>query len=475
MVTSSASGSVEDGDPAPSPPGSGMKSFVQALADAPNPEQIHKVALLGLSEPVAAYQAVLKGYFEFSNVLGLWLHGDNGTPENATFPTFAAWAAESIHPEVVRRRAKPDEPDPRPPFEFRRPLRGLYRSAAQFVLGDDDVVARNLAHGAASVYEEVCTVLRAMLQSTLEPEELPPHKQDPHYSPIDWDQLWDLCTARLEQIGKEVNERRHSSDMSEEIDSGAVLVLQAAVRPYFEVLQEGLSEWATGDDPRLRKRRAELILLGNLRFEAYVQTRVQPVLERNLAYVPDAVRAMVWSRLLGQDSLMARVGRRVFEASERTGAVVDEAFEIAATRRLYSAVIGGEELGFGRDLPLPPAANLALRDRQPEGDRKRYGLGYFFPYDLQTVDDAATWSCWHRYDRSAGHGSRTAVDNWLRYGERLNYVANLFRSRQQLSALYDRPRSMRSAIPPSAGGLGRVDNLSDATRERLANVSGGRQ
>jgi hypothetical protein len=34
---------------------------------------------------------------------------------------------------------------------------------------------------------------------------------------------------------------------------------------------------------------------------------------------------------------------------------------------------------------------------------------------------------------------------------------------------------MRSAIPPSAGGLGRVDNLSDATRERLANVSGGRQ
>jgi hypothetical protein len=452
-----------------------MKSFVEALAAAPTPEQIHAVGGLGLSNPREAHEAVLKGYFEFSNVLGLWLHGDNGTPENATFPTFAAWAAQTIHPEVVRRRVKADEPDPRSPFEFRRPLRGLYRSAAEFVLGDDDVVARNLARGAASVYEEVCTVLRAMLQSTLEEEELPPHKQDSHYSSIDWDRLWDGCTARLEQIRKEVNERRHSSDMPEEIDSGAVTVLQTAVRPYFDVLEEGLSEWATGDDARLRKRRAELILLGNLRFEAYVQKRVQPVLERNLAYVPDAVRAVIWGRLLGQDSLMARVGRRVFEASDRTGAIVDEAFEIAATRHVYSAVIGSEELRFGRDLPLPPAANLALRDRQPELDRQRYGLGYFFPYDLQTVDDADAWSCWQRYDRSAGHGSRTAVDNWLRYGERLNYVANLFRSRQQVSALYDQPRSMRSAIPPPAGGLARADNLSDATRERLANVLGGRQ
>lgn len=451
-----------------------MKTFAEALNAAPEPADIHAVAALGLTDPVAAYAEVLAGYYEFSNALGLWLHGDKGTPENATFPTFAAWAAQSIHPEVVRRRVKPDEPDPRPPFDLRRPLRGLYRSAADSVLGDDDVVARNLARGAALVFEEVCTVLRAMLQTTLDAK-LPPHKQDPKHSQIAWDRLWDEFTERFKDILKEVNERRQSSDMPEEIDSGAVTVLRDAVRPYFDVLQDGLSDWAPGKDPRLRKRRAELILLGNLRFEAYVQKRVQPVLARNLAYVPDAVRAATWGRLLGQDGLMARVGRRVFEISGRTDAIFDEAFEIAATRHLYSAVIGEEELGFGRDLPLPPAANLALRDRQPEPDRQRYGLGYFFPYDLQTVEDAAAWSCWQRYDRSAGLGASTAVDNWLRYSERLNYVANLFRSRQQVSALYDQPRSMRSAVPPPAGGLGRVDSLSDATRERLAKVLGGRQ
>lgn len=450
-----------------------MKSFGDALRSAPTPEEIRRVAKLALTEPARAHEAVLAGYFEFSNVLGLWLHGDNGTPENATFPTFAAWAAETIHPEVVRRRVEPGKPDPRPPFGFRRPLRSLYRSAAEFVLGDDDVIARNLVRGGGLIYEEICTALRAMLEITL--EGLPPLEQVPDHPPVDWDGLWEACTERLIQLSNEVNQRRQSSDSSEEIGPGDVTVLHAAVRPYFDVLQEGLSQWTTGDDPRHRKRRAELILLGNLRLEAYVQTRVQPVLERNLAYVPDAVRAMIGSRLLGHDSFMARVGRRVYEASAAAGEMVDEAFEIAATRHVYSVVVGDEELGFGRDLPLPPAANPALSDRQPEPDRQRYGHGYFFPYDLQTVDDAATWSTWQRYDRSAGHGSRTAVDNWLRYGERLNFVANLFRSRQQLSALYDEPRSMRSAIPSPAGGLGRVDNLSDATRERLAKVLGGRR
>src|SRR5262245_7191409 len=191
-----------------------MKSFEAALNAAPDPVEIHEIAALGLTDPVAAYAAVLAGYFEFSNALGLWLHGDIGTPENATFPTFAAWAAQSIHPEVVRRRVKPDEPDPRPPFDFRRPLRGLYRSAADSVLGDDDVVARNLARGAALVFEEVCTVLRAMLQTTVK-RKLPPHKQDPNYSEIAWDRLWDRFTAQFKKILIEVNERRRSSDMPE--------------------------------------------------------------------------------------------------------------------------------------------------------------------------------------------------------------------------------------------------------------------
>jgi hypothetical protein len=43
-----------------------------------------------------------------------------------------------------------------------------------------------------------------------------------------------------------------------------------------------------------------------------------------------------------------------------------------------------------------------------------------------------------------GEGARTAVDNWLRYGERMSFLVNLFRSRQQVSALYDPPRSTPS-------------------------------
>jgi hypothetical protein len=463
-----------------------MKPFDEALSNVPTSQQIHDVAECALSKPAEAHEAMLRGYFAFSNVLGRLLHGDNGIPENATFPTFAAWAAETLHPEVVRRVESAKRP-----FGFPRPLRSIYRQAAGLVLGDDEVIARNLAQGEAVIYEEICLAIRAVLEPTLrrlstcdqddddqdnnQDDNNQDDDQDDDYASLDWDDLWKACTKELVEISNEVNTRRERSGHAEAIGAGDVAVLQRAMRPYFDVLQEQLSHWNTGLDAFRRKRRAELILLGNIRLEAYVQTRIQPVFERNLAYVPDAIRAMLGNRLLARSRLTARLARGVYEASGTTAEIFDEAFEIAATRYVYFVVIGNEELGLGRDLPLPPPANPVLRDSQPEPDRQRYGAGNFFPYDLQTVADRNTWSAWQRYDRSAGQGTRTAVDNWLRYEERLNYLANLFRSRQQLTALYDQPRSLRQAVPPPAGSLGSVAaDLSDATLDRLARVMGGR-
>ena len=445
-----------------------MKPFDGALTDLPTSQQIHDVAESALSKPTEAHEAMLRGYFAFSNVLGRLLHGDNGIPENATFPTFAAWSAETLHPEVVRRVESAKRP-----FGFPRPLRSVYRQAAGLVLGDDEVIARNLARGEAAIYEEICLAIRAVLEPTL--HVLSTLDQDADYSSVDWERLWQACTKELVASWKEINDLRQQSGHAEAIGAGDVTVLQRAMRPYFDVLRERLSHWNTGLHAFRRKRRAELILLGNIRLEAYVQTRVQPVFERNLAYVPDAIRAILGNRLLGRRTLTAGLVRGVYEASGTAAEIFDEAFEIAATRYVYFVVIGGEELGLGRDLPLPPPANPMLRDSQPAADRQRYGAGYFFPYDLQTVADRDTWSAWQRYDRSAGQGRRTAVDNWLRHGERLNFLANLFRSRQQLTALYDQPRSLRQAVTPPAGPLGSVAaDLSDATLDRLARVMGGR-
>ena len=79
----------------------------------------------------------------------------------------------------------------------------------------------------------------------------------------------------------------------------------------------------------------------------------------------------------------------------------------------------------------------------PEVDRNRYRTASFFPDDLSDLQHGPTWAEWQLYDRSSGQGGRTAVNNWLRYSERMNFIGNVFRSRQQLTGLYHTPESRR--------------------------------
>ena len=151
--------------------------------------------------------------------------------------------------------------------------------------------------------------------------------------------------------------------------------------------------------------------------------------------------------------------------------MADEAYQIAATRYVYSMLVGREELRFGVDVPLPPPAHPLLRDDQVEEDRKRYTDGDFFPVALQVIDEPELWATWQQYDRSVGQGMRTAVDNWLRYPERLNFIVNVFRSRQQLADLYDRRFVGPSTISPPPVELGRAAGaLSKETEERLRRI-----
>jgi hypothetical protein len=412
-------------------------------------KKLQSAAELAESDAAAANLAILQGYFGLSNSLGRFLHGDDGVVENATFPTFAAWSAVSLRADVVGRA------DRKKGFaEPRRLGHRVYRRLAEEWLGRGDLIARNIARGEGTIYEEIGSALQILLDLD---------RADDSYTP----ELWDVYTDRLKHVSKDLNRNRHSRGQPETVAEGDVAKLQYAVKPYFKLLSEGLSRRdlkAAG-----KKRRAELILQANVRLVAYEQRRLQPVLERNFAYVPDALRAKFGILLTRPRPLISAL-RRAQEPARTATAMFDEAFEIAATRHVFSAVVGGEELKFGRDLPFPPPANSFLRDRQPESDKQRYSSGSFFPDDLQTLEDRGVFAAWQQYDRSSGEGHRTAVHSWLRYGERLNFIVNMFRSRQQLTALYDTRWFAPSAVPAPLG----TDShrLSDATKKRLADSFG---
>ena len=246
-------------------------------------------------DPAKANELIRDGYYRLSVALGRFLHGDVDDPENANFATFATWSAQSLRPDVT------DDKSERLP---RRRARWLYDQMAHRALTDPLAVARNIALGQAAIYEETGPAVHALLEVTMTAVRVAQDEianavvagdKPPEPEP-DWDEVWKVVCARLiahsEALNRVANQQRLSAP--------DVAVLQDALAPYFEVLKQRLTT-ATEDDDR--KKRAELILLGNLRLVAYEQRRLQPVLERNLGIVPQALRLRLVNRWLGRPTL----------------------------------------------------------------------------------------------------------------------------------------------------------------------------
>ena len=350
-----------------------MDSYEALLREIPELGALQATADLALTDPALANATIMRSYHTLSNAFGRLLHGAGKVPENATFITFAGWAAASLRPEVALDDAGFS------PASLLRPARSAYHWVARDVLGVDRAISRNIARGQGAIFEDIGSAVYKLLRVVL--DALPEFDPDPEVRQRQWRSLWDGYTASLKEMPVYLNPRRNDA---EGLDSADLAVLQRAVLPYFEVLMEGLS--APNVDDGARKRRAELILLANVRILAYEQKRLQPLLERNLAYIPDAVRDLVVHRLLHRDRWDARALRHPVTVSHGATALLVEAFQISATRNFYSMVLGTEEVRFGRDLPLPPAADPRLRDRHSQLDRNRYAAGAFFPHHLNNLD-----------------------------------------------------------------------------------------
>jgi hypothetical protein len=428
------------------------------LAQPAGPDDAGASVSEARDNPGGANKTIRDKYYAYSQLLGEALHAD-GDPENATFPTFAAWSAQSLRVDITAV----DNPVPGAPRDRlppRRAGRWLYDKVAELTLNDNLAIARNIAMGQALIFEEVGPTLESLLQVVAEPLD--------QGSP-DWDKVWTAYKDHLDGASTKLCRLREARTEDENLVDGVnVALLRRAVEPYFAVIRDPVLRQGLTDEDR--KRRAEYILLGNIRLGAYEQKRLQPVLERNLKYLPQALRLRIGTRWLGRETWLTRTAVQLSRRMKPQEELLDEAFQIAATRNVYSMILGNEILRFGVDLPLPPPAHPLLHTDQPKRDTERYAEGNFFPYHLQVIDGPELWAEWEQFDRSAGQGVRTGVDNWLRLPERLNYIVNLFRSRQQLVDLYDSPSSAPVPIRPKPPVLGPVVTLPGVTTDRLTGI-----
>jgi hypothetical protein len=193
--------------------------------------------------------------------------------------------------------------------------------------------------------------------------------------------------------------------------------LQAAFRGYHRTLA------ATGAQVR-----AEGLLLANLRIGLHEQTRLQPeILEALNAPVVDhrAVRERLLEALFPDLSRLAR-GRvplgPLDEAARELTEVVRASVRVAVTEKLTTLALPEETLRLGQDLRGPTPEHLrALIDR-----------------DLVTLLAAVDPSP----DSTAGSGAT----DWASLRQRMHFIADLFRTRQEVASLLDSPFSPEQTI-----------------------------
>ena len=197
---------------------------------------------------------------------------------------------------------------------------------------------------------------------------------------------------------------------------GGQNLLRAAFTHYGEALFE--------QDP---KTKAELILLANDQVGLHEQTRLQPniagALNAPVQLLGDWILQDVKARLPFWWKLRWKLGLVDLTPGELLApfvSVVNRIWREEATRYLMDLPVPGEVLDLGCD--VPPLAGQPM-----------------FPGVLQDPQHPELVALLQQYDRTWNTTVGSGASDWARLEDRMNYIADLFRARQQQPSLYDAP------------------------------------
>jgi hypothetical protein len=217
------------------------------------------------------------------------------------------------------------------------------------------------------------------------------------------------------------------------VEDGGQEMLRLAFNDYFKAAAEGDAI-----------EKARLVLLGNCRIGLHEQTRLQPQIEEAMdAPIDDVLRSHLHASLgtgAGK-GVLQRLVDDVERPLRHLTDVVGDLWERIATRYLMTlALPGGAKLPLGRNIPKDAAA----RD--------------YLPSPLQNITAPGDLVVLLRqFDRARGVTDvGSASVDWRLLPDRMNFIVNLFRSRQQDDDLLGSPFSdeqraliEKDQVPPS--------------------------
>jgi hypothetical protein len=176
--------------------------------------------------------------------------------------------------------------------------------------------------------------------------------------------------------------------------------------PAAEDLRLGLRQYYEALFAADRKVRAEHILAGTLLMGVYEQTRVDGYVDASIALFTERAMRQLVRRRTGDVGGLLRWPTAAYASLMTRGLVLD---------------LPDQRLQVAAPLPLPP-------DGSP-----------LFPDDLEVITLPLLQALLTRWDSSDGRAEGRRARNWADLNDRMNYITNLFRSRQQHQVLFSRP------------------------------------
>lgn len=182
-----------------------------------------------------------------------------------------------------------------------------------------------------------------------------------------------------------------------------------------DLLRRAFTSYAKARAATTKKKQAELVLLGNCLIGLHEQTRLQENIQ-------GALEAPIDQLLLDRLAPAAEVplvGRFVAISLNLFNAHVKRDWDKILTR-------------YAMNLSLPNGQEISLHDDVPSRAR-------VFPEDLMQLDDTDLRELLARFDPHLDTLILSGANNWADLNDRMGFIVDLFRSRQQDLTLFGPP------------------------------------
>jgi hypothetical protein len=331
---------------------------------------------------------ITQRYHEFALALR-----DAGCGEDATWCAFAVWASKTagatIRGEVLPARARTlllDNDAARAAVHcFNHGLAGralqelTHNHLGQLIEGVTVDVSKEIAAGNVLVFRELAPIFDALS-----------HALDPKPETL----------ATL----AETMAPHHASLGSDAEAASAVSAFES---------YEGAA-FATDE-------RATLVLEANILAVAHEQRRLQSAISSALnAAISDTLKKLIETDIVGH--LPGKAARHALdEMTDELCAVLDDGWDTALTESIMQLVTANETFDLREN--VPPL---------PDG---------MYPAGLKTLAGTPAESAFAKWDKTSGTGAPSGAHDWAVLDERMNFIVNLFRSRQNDPSLFDPPFS----------------------------------